>query len=331
MTPTAFERASMRSIKRTVAITGAALSLSLAGCGLGGETETTTDVGAGDNTQEGALEGVSVDVGSKDFDEQLILGQLTLLTLQAAGAEVTDKTNIQGSTQARTDLIKEEIDVYWDYTGTGWINFLGHDEIIPDAEEQYQKVKEEDLKENDLVWGERAPFNNTYSMAPTQDFAEENDITTLSDMAAYIEANDDYTVCVESEFATRPDGLPALEKAYGISIPESNIQTLGTGVIYTQIEKGECTFGEIFTTDGRIAALGLLALEDDKTAFPIYNGVPITNAKNSDSEAIQEVLAPLAETLTTEVMTELNKQKSGDGLPEEQIAEDYLKEQGFIG
>jgi hypothetical protein len=164
----------MRLIKQTIAVTGVALTLSLTGCGLGGETETTTDVGAGDNTQEGALDGVSVDVGSKDFDEQLILGQLTLLTLKAAGADVADKTNIQGSTQARTDLMKQEIDVYWDYTGTGWINFLGHDELITDAEEQYEKVKAEDLKENDLVWGERAPFNNTYSMAPTQAFAEEN-------------------------------------------------------------------------------------------------------------------------------------------------------------
>jgi osmoprotectant transport system substrate-binding protein len=321
----------MRSIKQTVAITGAALSLSLAGCGLGGEAETSTDVEAGDNTQAGALDGVAVDVGSKDFDEQLILGQLTLLTLKAAGADVTDKTNIQGSTQARTDLMKEEIDTYWDYTGTGWINFLGHDELITDAEEQYQKVKEEDLKENDLVWGERAPFNNTYSMAPTKEFAEENGITTLSDMAAYLEENDDYTVCVESEFATRPDGLPALEEAYGIKIPESNIKTLGTGVIYPQIANGTCTFGEIFTTDGRIAALDLVALEDDKTAFPIYNGVPLTNANNPDSDAIQEVLAPLAKTLTTEVMTDLNAQVSGEGLPPEQVAEDYLKEAGFIG
>jgi osmoprotectant transport system substrate-binding protein len=167
-------------------------------------------------------------------------------------------------------------------------------------------------------------------MAPTQAFAEENGIETLSDMAAYIKENDDYTVCVESEFATRPDGLPALEKTYDIKIPEANIKALGTGVIYPQVENGTCTFGEIFTTDGRIAALGLLALEDDKTAFPIYNGVPVTNANNPDGDKIQEVLAPLAKTLTTEVMTELNKQKSAEGIPEEKIAEDYLKTEGFI-
>lgn len=319
----------MRPIRHSIAVT-AALSLGLAGCSLGGETDTTTDVGAGENTQEGALDGIAVDVGSKDFDEQLILGQLTLLMLKGAGADVTDKTNIQGSTQARTDLMKEEIDVYWEYTGTGWINFLAHDELIPDAEEQYQKVKAEDLKENDLVWGERAPFNNTYSMAPTQEFAEEEGIETLSDMAAYMEETDDYTVCVESEFATRPDGLPALEKTYGISIPEANIKSLGTGVIYPQVENGTCTFGEIFTTDGRIAALDLLALEDDKGAFPIYNGVPVTNANNPDGDAIQEVLAPLAKTLTTEVMTELNAKVSGEGLPPDQVSEEYLKEQGFI-
>ena len=97
-----------------------------------------------------------------------------------------------------------------------------------------------------------------------------------------------------------------------------------------QTDQGECDFGEVFTTDGRIATLGLIPLEDDKGFFPLYNGAPISQEDNENGEAILEVLQPLSETLTTAVMSELNAQVSVEGLPPEQVAGDYLKEEGFI-
>lgn len=307
-----------------------AASLVLAACGLSEDSGTTTDTSAGEKVEEGALKGVSLNVGSKDFDEQFVLGELAIQTLAAAGAEVTDKTNIKGSTAAREALLRGDVDVYYDYTGTGYINYLGHGKSIPDEQKLYEAVKEEDLKKNGLVWGEPAPFNNTYAFATTKEFAEENSLKTLSDMKTYLDENSDATVCVETEFANRPDGLPGMQKAYDMDIPSSSIKSLGTGVIYPQIDKGTCDFGEVFTTDGRIANLGLIPLEDDKKFFPLYNGAPIVEKGNENGDKILEVLAPLTETLTTEVMTELNKQISADGLPVDKIAGDYLKKQGFI-
>ncbi|MBA2640028.1 MAG: glycine betaine ABC transporter substrate-binding protein [Nocardioidaceae bacterium] len=319
----------MNHTTRGLTALAVSVPLVLAGCGLSEEEDTTTDVQAG-SVDPAALEGASLSVGSKDFDEQLLLGQLAIQMLSAAGATVSDDTNIQGSTAARNALIRGEIDTYYDYTGTGWIVYLKHTENIADPEELYQNVAQEDLKENGLVWGQPAPFNNTYTMAVTEEFAEENSVATLSDMATYIDENPDSSVCVESEFAARPDGLPGMAKAYDMNIPESSIQSLGVGVIYPQIDQGECDFGEVFTTDGRISALGLLPLEDDKSFFPLYNGAPIVQEKNSEGDAILEVLAPLSETLTTEVMAELNAKVSAEGLPVEDVASDYLTAEGFI-
>ncbi|MGH3360221.1 MAG: glycine betaine ABC transporter substrate-binding protein, partial [Nocardioidaceae bacterium] len=210
----------MRYRNKTVLVGFATSALILSGCGLGGESNEVEDVKAGSVDPE-ALKGVEVNVGSKDFDEQLILGQLTIAMLSAAGADVGDETNSQGSTQARNKLINGGSDVYWDYNGTGWLVYLGHDTPIFDPQKQYEAVAKEDLAKNDLVWGQPAPFNNTYAFATTSEFAEENGIETHSDMADYLADNPDSSVCVESEFASRPDGFPGFQKAYGMDIPES--------------------------------------------------------------------------------------------------------------
>ena len=316
---------------KTSLIAGATvIALALTGCGLGGTS------GSGDKSVEAgsvdpkALKGASLAVGSKDFDEQLLLGQLTIHMLRAAGATVSDKTNIQGSTATRNALKAGKVDAYWDYNGTGWINYLGHDKPIPDPQEQFAKVKEEDLRKNGLVWGDQAPFNNTYAFATTNEFAKKNNLETTSDMAAYINSNADATVCVESEFAGRPDGYPGVVKTYGMKV-DGKTKKLGTGVIYTQTDKGTCNFGEVFTTDGRIAALGLKPLVDDKKFFPLYNGAVVLR-QDTDKKypAILKVLKPLSDKLTTETMAKLNAKVSSDGLPPKQVAETFLKDEGFI-
>lgn len=323
-----------RPTKAFAGLAGISLvALSLSGCG--GLSEDTSS-GSGpcegveaDSVDAKALDGVEVKAGSKEFDEQLVLGQLTLKMMCAAGADAKDETNTKGSTQARQKLIDGGSDVYWDYNGTGWINYLGHDKPITDPQKQYEAVRDEDLEKNKLVWGQQAPFNNTYAFAVTKEFGEEEGIATHSDMAAYIKSNPDATVCVESEFAARPDGYPGFKKAYGIT--GGKIKSLGTGVVYTQLDKGGCDFGEIFTTDGRIAALGLTSLDDDKAFFPLYNGVPIVREEtDKENPEILEVLAPLAEVLTTEVMQELNTKVSSEGQKPEKVAEDFLAEEGFI-
>jgi len=314
----------------------AALGLAATLSGCGSLTGSSTDAAGGPcagvkagSVDPKALDGVTVAVGSKEFDEQLILGQLTIKMLCAAGADVKDNTNTKGSTQSRKKLQDGVVDVLWEYTGTGWIAYLGHDKPIQDEQKQYEAVKKEDLAKNDLVWGPMAPFNNTYAFAVTDEFAKKNDLSTSSDMAEYINNNPGSTVCVESEYAARPDGYPGYKKLY--KFKGEQLKSLGTGVVYTQLDKGSCDFGEIFTTDGRLAALGLTVLEDDKKYHPLYNGVVVTRADfDKKNPEMLEVLEPLADTLTTEKMTALNKLKSADGEKPSKIATDFLIKEGFL-
>ena len=330
----------MRNNRRAKWVAGAAavgLAATLSSCGgLSESSSSSSSEGGGpckgveaDSVDSKALDGVTVKVGSKEFDEQLVLGQLTIKMMCAAGATVKDETNTKGSTQTRKKLQDGVSDVVWEYTGTGWINYLGHDAPILDPQKQYEAVKEEDLAKNQLLWGPMAPFNNTYAFAVTDEFASKNSIKTHSDMAAYIKKNPSATVCVESEFAARPDGYPGFKKKYGIT--GGKLKSLGTGVVYTQLDKGNCDFGEIFTTDGRLAALGLTVLDDDKAYFPLYNGVAVTREDyNKKHPEMLKVLAPLAKVLTTDTMTNLNKKKSADGEDPATIAEDFLKQKGFL-
>ncbi len=325
-----------RGHRRLIAGLGvAALAASMAGCGLD-ESSSVGNVAAGDCgglTAAGdaidpeGLSGVGVVAGSKDFDEQLVLGELTSQYLCLWGADNSTDLNTQGSTQAREKIMAGKNDIMWEYTGTGWINYLGHDKPIFDPEEQYQAVKEEDV-ENGIFWGPLSPFNNTYAYGVRADFADETGVATHSDMAAYIAENPDATICNEAEYANRPDGYPGFVKTYGIDGGE--VKTLGIGVIYAQTANGNCDFGEIFTTDGRIAANDLVVLEDDKQFFPLYNGVPVTSTDfNDENPEVMEALKPLADTLTTEVMQDLNTRISADGESESVIAHDYLVEAGF--
>lgn len=125
------------------------------------------------------LSGASFTVGSKEFTEQLILGQLTMLVLEEAGADVRDQTGLVGSTTVREALTSGQIDMYWEYLGTGWVTYLDNTEAIPDVDEQYQALQDADAP-NGVSWLPPAPFNNTYAIAMTQERSDELGITRIS-------------------------------------------------------------------------------------------------------------------------------------------------------
>ncbi len=316
----------MRTRSLGTILAATTLAASLAACG-----GTKSDVKQGSAGQE--LKGVSVRVGSKEFTEQLVLGQLTLELLRAHGASVTDKTNIKGSTNTRNALTANQIDLYWDYTGTGWITYLKHTKPIPDSQKQYESVAKEDLAKNNIVWEPPAPMNNTYAFAIRQAKGQELGVKTMSDVANLLKTKpNEATFCIESEFSTRDDGWPGLKKAYGMNVPSNAVKQLDTGVIYSETAKGKtCNFGEVFTTDGRIQAKNLQVIQDDKKFFPIYNA-SLTLRKNIADKypQIAKVVAPVTTKLTDDALRKLNAKVDVDGYEPAQVAHDWLKQQGFI-
>lgn len=311
----------------------AALALAATACG-----DDTPGAGGGD--AEGSiaadydLSGASFTVGSKDFTEQLILGQIAIVALEAAGASVTDQTNLGGTVVARQALLAGDIDLYWDYNGTGWIEFLGETEVTGDGDELYRQVAEADLEANGIVWYDPAPLNNTYALAQSQEAADEFGVTTLTEYGELVESSpEDATLCIESEFQSRDDGLPGMEAHYGYDVPNDIVTVLDIGPVYqATADRDPCNFGEVFASDGRIAALNLTVLEDDENFFPPYNpSVTVREETDGEWPALGDLFGEIAAALDLETMQELNARRDVEDEFEEDIARDWLRDNGFIG
>lgn len=320
------------------------LALVLAACGGTEDTTDTTSTDAPDDTASeepggaGALADVSLDgidiaVGSKDFTEQLVLGQIMVVVFDALGANVDDKVNLGGTNVARQALLSGEIDTYMEYNGTGYSVHLGIEDDIPtDPETLTSIVREEDLAQNELHWLSRSPFNDTYGFASSPEITETNGgAFDMQSMADYLEANPDATLCLESEFPSRPDGLILFEEATGYDVPEDQIEILDTGVIYTETANNNCEFGEIFTTDGRIPALGLTVVEDPGVMI-LYNvSMVMRDDKYQEApEAFDTIAEAILAPLDNDLMQELNRQVNEDGEDPADVARQYLIDQGLI-
>ena len=308
-----------------------AAAVAVSGCGLNTNTGVPFTVTPGTITPVPALQGVNITVGSKDFTEQILLGYMAELALSAAGANITDLTNIQGSSNSRLALRTGDIDLTWEYTGTGWINYLNNTEPIPDEQKQYEAVRDADLQQNGLVWLPYSPLNNTYAFGTTRAYAEQHNLRTNSDMTRFLTENPAEAVfCVETEFASRQDGLPGVQALYGF--PTTEVKSFGTGAIYSSIANGTCNFGEIFTTDGRIAGLDLAVLEDDKKFFPQYNVCVVMRDEFSRQHPeIATVMQPIAAALNNQEMIELGKKVDVDGEDAGIVAKDWMVSKGFVG
>ncbi len=303
----------------------------VAGCG----SPQTGGVGnqGGSETPKVSLRGAEFTVGSKEFTEQLILGQIAVQALEARGAVVNDQTGLPSTQAAREALESGEIDMYWEYTGTAWITLLGHEEPIPDARKQYEAVAKEDSEKNQIQWLSPAPANNTFAIAVRTEAVGILGTETLSSLAVLSEVRpEDVTLCAATEFLNREDGLPGLEKAYDFEIPPGNIVKTELGQIHQTVDEGgECNYGEVFATDGQIKALDLTLLKDDKQFFPIYNPALTVRKEVMDQYSeIADVFAPITQKLNGETLQELNAAVDVDGESPEVVARQFLRENGFL-
>ncbi|MDX3528362.1 glycine betaine ABC transporter substrate-binding protein [Streptomyces sp. ID05-39B] len=289
------------------------------------------DVSPGSIGQGEPLRGADLTVTSKSFTESLILGAMMGIAFQAAGAEVLDRTGIQGSIGGREAIRKGDADAMYEYTGTAWITYQGNSEPITDPLKQWQAVRDADVR-NGVTWLPQSRLNNTYALAMNQANYKKYGTRTLSEVAELSRTDPKaVTLCVESEFANRADGLPGMQKAYGMKVPADRITQMDTGIIYTQTAKGSCTYGEVFTTDGRIKSMRLAVTADDRKFFPNYNAAPVVNSKTFEKwPAIAEVIDPVTAKLDNAVAQELNAKVDVDGEDPHQVALDWMKAEGFV-
>jgi glycine betaine/choline ABC-type transport system substrate-binding protein len=289
----------------------------------------------------------TITVGSKNFTEQIILGEMVSLILEDAGYDVERRLNLGGLAVVHEALVAGEIDVYVEYTGTGLVAVLGRP--VPTVEGTpaatpaggaapatpaasvadltYQQVSEAYLEEFGLVWLDELGFNNTYALAVTQETAEEYDLETTSDLA---EVADELTLGTDPEVLVREDGLPGLQEAYDFEFEDA--VGMDSGLMYSSVASGDVDVITAFTTDGRIEALDLVLLEDDKNYFPPYYAAPVVRQELLEEyPELEEVLNQLAGQIDNETMAAMNYQVDEEGAEPRDVAQAFLEEQGIIG
>lgn len=296
----------------------------------------------------------TIKVGSKDFTEQFILGNMYILVLKDLGLNTEDKTNLGGTAIAQKALVNGDIDLYPEYTGTGLtdvlkisIDSLKAGGATPAAggaatpmaspaaaggdlgQLVYDTVKQQYKEKWNLTWLARSPFNDTQSLSVKKDFAEKNSLKTVSDLAKIA---GDLTISAPADFPERQDGLLGLQKVYGEGFEKIKVLPVTPGLKYKALLDGQAQVVLSFSTDGQISGYNLQLLEDDKGLWPPYNVAPVVRQPVLDAHAdIVAAFDKVTTSLTNEIMSGLNWQVDGDAKKEpKDVAEAYLKEKGFI-
>ena len=283
-------------------------------------------------------------VGSKNFTEQIVLGQIIIAALEDAGYSVEDRTNLGATQVVRQALENGEIDVYPVYTGTALFNYFSDVEWTNVPQEAYNDpvmgyaiASAYDAAINDLIWLEPPPANNTYAFAVTAAFAEENGLQTVSDLADYINDGGEAYMATGDEFAQRPDGIPAFEQTYGFDLADDQMFIIAGGVpAQTEQALNEGANGVnmamAYATDGALMAYNFVVLEDPLGAQPIYAPTPVFRGEvlRANPE-IAGILNPIFRVLDNVALQTLNASVEVDGADPATVAVEWLTEQGFIG
>jgi len=276
-----------------------------------------------------------VNVASKGFTEQVILGKIMVNLLKDRGIPVKDRTSLGGTKVNREALEQGQIDVYMEYTGTAWMNFFKKKEVVRDSMALFEKVKAIDA-EKGLVWLTPAKFNNTYAIVMQAKKADEFGIKTLSDWAAWIKKNPGkMTVAVNTEFYSRADGFKGMMGYYGLTfgkdIPDADVKKMETPLCKKAVRDEQALCGMAFATDGEIKAYDQAVLGDDKSYFPIYNPAPVIRKAVLDQyPEIKFILGEIGESLDTATMTRLNYRVNVNGEKPAWVAKSWLTGVGLV-
>lgn len=272
--------------------------------------------GAADKPRESVIR-----IGSKNFTEQLILGEMMAQMIEArTDLAVERHFNLGGTMICHGALASGEIDLYAEYTGTGLTAVLGMD-AVTDPEKALETVRTEYRERFSEDWLEPFGFNNTYAITVRRTDAEKNGWERISDLAP---AAGNLRAGFTSEFMERPDGYPGLRDEYGLSF--GRVADLDPAIMYQAIAEGEVGVICAFATDGRIAAYDLKPLEDDRKFFPPYQAAPLVRIPVLQAyPQLRSSLAPLAGKLDNATMQRLNYQVDENKRSPRDVAREFLE------
>jgi glycine betaine/choline ABC-type transport system substrate-binding protein len=266
-------------------------------------------------------------IGSKDFSESKILSEMIAALAEAEGIPVTRRIGL-GPTRTNLEALKRgDIDLYPEYNGTGLV-MLGQP-ALTDGDEAMDRVRSlyEPLN---LAWGKRFGFANNYGLAMRKARAEELGVSKISDLVGQA---GDLTIGIDANFQSRPlDGFQPMTARYGMSFGDvETVPPEERTSLYDRLLRGEADVIEVFTTDGQIADLGLVLLEDDLDFFPVYQAAPLVRTEALvEFSALRDMLNKLAGALDAETMQALNSQVDQASRAPRDVARAALADLGLL-
>ena len=274
----------------------------------------------------GGTADTTVRIGSKEFTEQYILGNMYALLLEDAGYTV-EYQSLGGTSENHQALLNGDLDIYPEYTGTGLLTILAAEyDPSMSAADVYDAVSKGYAEQFNLTWGVQTAFNNTYCLTMTKANADELGVSTLSDLSGMA---GDLVFGTTQEFTERPDGLPGLQEMYG-GFQFSEVVALDPGLLYVGIDEGDIDVTTCFGTDGQISAYNLVVLEDDQGFWPPYPVGPVIRQELLDDHPdILEILNKLALLLDGETMSGLNWEVAGNAREADEVAREFLLANGL--
>jgi osmoprotectant transport system substrate-binding protein len=324
----------MRNLRWPLMLLLVLASLVVAACG-----DDDDDGGDGASTAEGggqaaaiqkddALSAVKLTIGSKNFTEQKVLGEIYAQALAAGGYDVSTELNLGDEKTALAALEGGEIDAYPEYTGTALLSFFGvdADKLPDDPDQAYQQAKQ-GFAEKNLTALPPTPFTSSNEVAVTKQTADELGLQQISDLEGQ---SQDLTLYGTPECRQRLDCLLGLQQVYGLEF--QRFVPVDIALRHEVLSKGQADVSIVFTTDPQIKREGFVLLEDDMGMFPPYNSTLVVRDEvlKEAGAKFTEVVGQVNEGLTDEVMQELNARVDLDKETPKQVATEYLQETGLI-
>jgi osmoprotectant transport system substrate-binding protein len=307
-------------MKRALFVLLAIIAALAIGCG--DDDESSGDDTGATSTSEQPGEGKpGVTIGTKDFTEEFVLGNLYAQALEAKGYKVTLKENIGSTEIIDKALTSGEIDGYPEYTGVS-LSVVAKNDILAESPEQTQQLVKEFYEGRGQVVSEATPFQDTDAIATTKEFASENGLTQVEDLKKL----DSFTIGARPEFKSRFNGLKGMQQVYGID--NAKFKQLALGLQYPSLDKGDVDSANVFSTDAQLASGKYTVLEDPKGVFGFQNVYFVINKDKYDAlggQDFMDVINAVNALLTEEAMTSMNAAVDLDKKDPGEVAQAFLE------
>jgi osmoprotectant transport system substrate-binding protein len=306
----------------------AALALFVAGCGGddkgGSSSSSSSSQAASDQPGKGKP---ALTIGTKDFTEEFVLGELYAQALQAKGYKVNLKRNIGATEITDKALTSNRIDAYPEYTGITTAVVAKDDSLSPSKEQTAQKAKAFYEKRGQAVVGP-TPFQDVDAIATTKDYATKNNLKSVADLKGV----SSFSLGARPEFKSRFTGLVGMRKQYGIE--NAKFKQLALGLQYQALDKGDVDAANVFSTDAQLASGKYTVLQDPKGVFGFQQVFFVVNKPKYDAlggAAFSNVIASVNKLLTNDAMQSMNAAVDLDKKDPKVVAAQFLKANGLAG